>query len=296
MKWLNYHHLLYFRKIAVEGSVSKAAEKLGMGQPGLSAQLKALEDQVGTPLFDRKGRRLVLTEAGRVALNYAQEIFEKGQEFLQVVENQAFTKRIPVNIGALDSIPKTLITLVVEQAQTWEEAQVCVLEGRGEELFRELSVHQIDLLLSNYAAPVQAKGKLYSRSLARVPVAIYGSPKYSGLRKGFPRSLDQAPMILPTTHSKLRGDIEHFFQVSNLHLSMVAEIQDTSVQKLLAIDGRGLIPLPEFSVQTYIKENKLVKLGVLQGLHEEFWMISAKRVMENPVISGLMRDFQLKPR
>lgn len=292
MKWLNYHHLMYFKVIATEGGIARAAEKLHVGQPALSAQLKTLEEFFGHPLFERKNRRLVLTDAGKVALKYANEINSRGQELLEVMKDQAFSSRTHVHLGAIDSVPKTLITRLVEKAREIQPCQVTVLEGRGDELLRELMSHQLDILVSNYPASMTGESGLYSRSLAKVPVAVFGAPQFRNLKRRFPQSLSGQPMILPTHHSKLRQDVDHYFSSNSMVHETVAETQDTSVQKLLALDGVGLIPMPEFSVKEYVKEKKLVKLGILRGVFEEFWMTSANRTIENPVASQLVRQFK----
>jgi len=293
MKWLNYHHLFYFRTIAKEGGIAKAAEKLRLGQPTLSTQLKQLEDVLGRPLFERKNRSLVLTEAGKIALEYAEEIFRAGDELLQVLEDGALAGRIDVKIGALDSVPKRLLSNLVRAALKEKNATVSLLEGRGDELFRELFAHQLDLIVSNYPPASLEFGKIYSRSMAKVPVAVFGAAQFSGLKKGFPESLSGQPFILPTAHSKLRHDLEHYFKVNRIRIIPMVETQDTSLQKLLGIEGQGLVPLPEFSAKELVAEKKLVKLGVLQEVREEFWLISAARRIENPIAAKLMKSFQL---
>lgn len=293
MKWLNYHHLFYFRAIAKEGGIAKAAEKLRLGQPTLSTQLKQLEDALGRPLFERKNRSLVLTEAGKIALDYAENIFRAGDELLQVLEDGAFSGRTDVKIGALDSVPKRLLSSLTRMALKEQNATVSILEGRGDELFRELFAHQLDLIVSNYPPASLEFGRIYSRSIAKVPVVVFGSAAFSGLKKKFPESLDGQPFILPTAHSKLRHDLDHYFKVNRLRVIPIVETQDTSLQKLLGIDGFGLIPLPEFTARDLVGEKKLVKLGTLQDVREEFWLISAARRIENPIAAKIMKSFQL---
>jgi len=293
MKWLNYHHLFYFRTIAQEGGIAKAAEKLRLGQPTLSTQLKQLEDSVGRPLFERKNRSLILTEAGKIALDYAENIFRAGDELLQVLEDGAVSGRTDVKIGALDSVPKRLLSSLVRAALKENNVTVSLLEGRGDELFRELFAHQLDLIVSNYPPASLEFGRIYSRSLAKVPVAVFASAKFAGLKKKFPESLNGQPFILPTAHSKLRHDLDHYFKVNGLRIIPIVETQDTSLQKLLGIDGFGLIPLPEFTAKDLVGEKKLVKLGILQDVREEFWLISAARKIENPIAARMMKSFQL---
>lgn len=291
MKWLNYHHLFYFRTIAKAGGIAKAAEKLRLGQPTLSTQLKQLEDALGRSLFERKNRSLVLTEAGKIALDYAENIFRTGDELLQVLEDGAVSGRTDVKIGALDSVPKRLLSNLVRAALKEKNVTVSLLEGRGDELFRELFSHQLDLIVSNYPPSSLEFGRIYSRSLAKVPVAVFASAEFIGLKKKFPESLNGQPFILPTAHSKLRHDLDHYFKINGLRIIPIVETQDTSLQKLLGIDGLGLIPLPEFTAKDLVGEKKLVKLGTLQDVREEFWLISAARKIENPVAARLMKSF-----
>lgn len=293
MKWLNYHHLFYFRTIAKEGGIAKAAEKLRLGQPTLSTQLKQLEEALGRPLFERKNRSLVLTEAGKIALEYAGEIFRAGDELLQVLEDSAFSGRIDVKIGALDSVPKRLLSNLVRAALKEKNATVSVHEGRGDELFRELFAHQLDLIVSNYPPASLEFGRIYSRTIAKVPVAVFGATQFAGLRKRFPESLDGQPFILPTAHSKLRHDLDHYFKVNRMRIIPIVETQDTSLQKLLGIEGHGLVPLPEFSAKDLVGEKRLIKLGTLIDVREEFWLISAVRRIENPIAAKIMKSFQL---
>ncbi len=292
-KWLNYHHLYYFRTIAHEGGIAKAAEKLRLGQPTLSTQLRQLEESLGHLLFDRRKRSLVLTEAGKVALEYADSIFRSGDELLQVLEDQSFSGRIDVKFGALDSVPKRLLLDLMEAALKEGNCSVSLLEGRGDELFREMLAHQIDLIISNYPPVTSDVGRVYSRSIAKVPVAVFGAPKYAHLRKGFPKSLEGQPFVLPTDHSRLRHDLDHYFLLKKLRVVPVAETQDTSVQKLLGIEGHGLIPLPEFTTRDLISEKKLIKIGALPEVKEEFWLISAARKIENPIAARIMKSFHL---
>jgi len=292
-KWLNYHHLYYFRTIAHEGGIAKAAEKLRLGQPTLSTQLRQLEESLGHLLFDRRNRNLVLTEAGKVALEYADSIFRSGDELIQVLDDRSFTGRTDVKFGALDSVPKRLLLNLMEAALKEGNCSVSLLEGRGDELFREMLAHQIDLIISNFPPITSDWGKVHARSIAKLPVAVFGAPKYAHLRKGFPRSLEGQPFVMPTSHSKLRHDLDHYFAVNKMRVVPVAETQDTSVQKLLGIEGYGLIPLPEFTTRDLIGAKKLVKVGTLPDVKEEFWLISAERKIENPIAARIMKSFHL---
>ena len=290
MQWLNYHHLFYFRVIATEGSIARAAQKLNIGQPTLSSQLKLLEDMVGKPLFERRNRRLILTEAGKAALDYANEIFRLGDEMLEVLKDRTPEDQAHLQIGALDSVPKSVLLSLAMEAYKIAPCSVSILEGKGDELFRELRTHKIDLIVSNYPSQAMEEAQVYSRSVARLPVFVFGTKKFASLKKSFPKSLDGQPFVFPTTHSKLRHDLNHFFKLHGIQTVSRAETQDTSLQKLLAEHGVGLAP---FSDVAGSKEMNLVRLGRLQDVYEEIWLISAQRKLENPIASKLMNSFSL---
>lgn len=289
-QWLNYHHLFYFRVIANEGGIARAAEKLHIGQPTLSSQLRQLEDMVGKPLFERRNRKLILTEAGKSALDYANEIFLLGDEMLEVLKDRNPENQPHLQIGALDSVPKGVILSIVMAAYNISSCAVSILEGKGDELFRELRAHKIDLIVSNYPSQALEDAQLFSKSVAKLPVSVYGAKKYKGLRSSFPKSIDSKPFVFPTVHSKLRHDLNHYFKLHGIHTLPVAETQDTSLQKLLAAHGVGLAP---FSEVEGVNEQNLVKIGRLKDVYEEIWLISAQRKIENPIAAKLMNSFSL---
>lgn len=291
-QWLNYHHLHYFYTIAKEGSIAKAAEKLKIGQPTLSTQLKQLEDALGKNLFERRKQRLFLSEAGRVAYQYADQVFQLGAEMVEVLHDRLQNNRVHVQIGSLDSVPKSIILDVILQAYKYGNCNVSVLEGAGGDLLRELSAHQIDLLLSNYPPNVDFK-TVYARSIAKLDVVVCAAPKYKHLKKNFPVSLEGQPFIFPTVHSKLRRDLDHFFLVNGIRVDRIAETQDTSLQKLLGQEAVGLIPIAEAAAADLIKEKKLISLGKLKGVYEEIWLMAADRKIDNPIAAKLMKGFSL---
>lgn len=291
--WLNYHHLYYFRTIANEGSIARAAEKLRLGQPTLSAQLKQLEDSLGTTLFERRHKKLVLTEQGRMALEYANEIFRLGSEMLEVLQDKPASTRVHLAVGALDSVPKNVILALTKAAYKMGNCVVSVLEGKGDDLIHELALHRIDLMIANYIPSIEDMEKIRSRRLAQVPVLVCGAPGYKGLRKNFPKSLHHAPFVMPTRHSKLRHDLDHYFRTQAISVDPVAESQDTSLQKLLGVSGVGLIPAPLFAVDELLKDKSLVEIGRLPGLSEEIYLLSASRRIENPVAHRLFEKFEL---
>lgn len=294
MNWLNYHHLMYFRTIATEGSISKASKKLMVGQPALSAQLRQLEEFFDQALFERRNRQLILTDAGKATLKYANQIHNLGGELLEVLQSKSLTIRPHVTIGSLDSVPKSLVVHIIQSIRKFQNCHVTALDGTGDDLYRELSTHAIDVVVSNHLVIPSDDKSMFTRSIARLKIGVYASSRFAGLKKGFPNSLKDQPMILPTLHSKLRHDIDHFFTNQKIPVEVLSDAQDTTVQKLLAVEGEGLIVEPEFAVKPLLNEGRLIRLGYLNGVYEEFFLSSTKRVVESPAVNYLINEYQFK--
>lgn len=291
--WVNYHHLLYFKTIAESGGIAKAAQKLRLGQPTLSTQMKKFEDTLGHELFDRSKRQLQLSDAGRKVLEYAQEIFRLGDEMVDVLNDQHVAAKMQVQIGAADTVPKHLTLKIYHHAQQSKDCVVSITEGHGDELLRELRAHRIDIVVSNYAPPVGDAGGFYAKNITKMPVVVCGSGKFSPLRRGFPQSLFDKPFIMPTLQSKLRHDVEHFLKLREIQVNVVAEVQDTALQKLMATHGDGLAVLPLPAAEELIANKDLVSIGVLPDVFDELWLIAGQRRIQNPVAAALMKSFTL---
>lgn len=292
-QWINYHHLFYFKTIAEEGTVSKAAEKLRLGQPTLSAQLRKFEDTLGVDLFERHHKKLVLTEQGKVALDYSKNIFKMGSEMYEVLHDRLKPQKPSLHLGALDSVPKQIILQIVKQAFRISPCQISLSEGKSDELLRELTAHRMDLMVTNFL-PMGTDGKgLYPRSIAKKNVAFYGAPKFKTLRKGFPKSISGEPMILPTYDSRLRQDLDHWAKLNEIELNIIIESQDIAVKKLMAVGELGLIPTATHTVTGQVLRGELLEIGQVQGVHEELFLVTAQRKMENFIASKLKNTFTL---
>ncbi len=286
-QWINYHHLFYFKTIAEEGTVSRAAEKLRLGQPTLSAQLMQFEDSLGVQLFERQHKKLILTEQGKVALDYSKNIFKMGSEMYEVLHDRLKPLKPTLHLGALDSVPKQIVLQLVKQAFKISPCQITLSEGKSDELTRELMAHRIDLIVTNFL-PVGIDGKgLYPKSITKKNVAFYGAPKFKHLKKGFPKSISGVPMILPTYDSRLRQDLDHWAKLNKIELNIIIESQDISIKKLMAISELGLIPTATHTVTGQVLTGELVKIGQLIGVNEELFLVTAQRKIENPIASKL---------
>ena len=259
--WLNYHHLYYFYKIAEFSGLRGASESLGVGQATLSVALKNLEGAIGHKLFERKSKKLVLNEWGVLVLEYAKEIFRLGDELIEVLNDHPTHSRAPLTIAALDGVPKSVFFQIVERALSEHKHQIITLEGKGETLFAELAQHKIDLVVSNFPPAAFTDAKFYTRSLGRLPVIMCGSAKFKSLAKGFPQSLEGQPIVLPTGHSRLRHDVDHFLQKHHLNLDVRAESQDGSLQKIMGENHVGIFPVSKVSVQQELDEKNFLILA-----------------------------------
>ena len=293
-KWLNYHHLYYFKVIATTGSIAKASEVLLVGQPALSSQLKQLEHSLNQKLFERKNKGLHLTEAGRVALEYAETIFKKGEEFLQVFNEQNLSSKTIYKVGVVASAPKILAGSLMQMAKKFgKDNLISMREDPPEELIKKISAHELDIALTNNLSSIRGDD-LIVKKIGEDNVSIFGSKKFSKLKTNFPKSINGKDFILPTMHSKLRYDLEHTFRAMGVKYKLVAEVQDSSVKKALAMDGVGLISLPDFACKSYVKEKKLYKLGSLEDVVEEYWIVAKKRTIKSPITEKLLKEFKMK--
>jgi LysR family transcriptional regulator, transcriptional activator of nhaA len=292
--WINYHHLYYFKTIAEEQSVSKAAQKLRLGQPTLSAQLKQFEDILEVQLFDRKHKRLILTEQGRIALQYAQSIFRLGDEMVDTLQDRIKPEKIKIQIGALDSISKNLLTEITESCLSQFSCQIIWIEGSLDYLLKQLYIHKLDLVVSNYLPKSKDSHPFLHRLVKKSQVLIYGNKNFKSLKKNFPESLRDQNFILPTHDSQMREDIEHWFKSRRIKYEITVESQDTALKKQLALRGVGIIPSTESSLRDAIENESIFELGLIDEVHENIYFVSSERKITNPPADFLMQKFNFR--
>ena len=209
---LNYHHLFYFWTVVREGGVSRASRTLGLAQPTVSGQLKALEEALGEPLFTRKGRGRELTEVGQVVFRYADEIFALGRGLLETLQGRPASRPRRLLLGLSDSVEKRMAHRLIEPALRLEEpVQLVVQEARPERLVAELAVHALDVVLTD--APAPSPVRAYSHLLGECGVGLYAPPAMARrLAGGFPRSMDGSPLLTATEGAPLRRSVAHWFE------------------------------------------------------------------------------------
>lgn len=289
-QWLNYHHLLYFREIATEGSIAAAASRLKLSPSALSMQLKNLEETLGHPVFERRSKKLFLTDFGRHTLEYAERIHRLGDELVQTVNNASFSDKALFRIGAMSGLPKSMTVEIVKSLRDqFPEGPISVSEGNFPQLKQMLIDHDIDIFFSNFA-PVDQADLFYVKSYRREPVSLYGTKDFAKAKNGFPKSIEGMPFVLPNSHSNMRTSLDYWFKENNIHYTLAAEVQDSSLKKYLAQDGIGVVPLAEFSAEQFVRDQKLYKIGRLEGVYEEYFMIMTKRIMKVPAVEFLLNS------
>jgi LysR family transcriptional activator of nhaA len=291
--WINYHHLLYFKTIAEHGSVSKAADLLRLGQPTLSAQLKQFEETMGVQLFHREGKKLVLSEHGKVALEYAKDIFSKGGELYQVLHSPSGERKSLFRLGAIDGIAKQILSSLAQEARKLEDCRVIISEGKPLDLMRELEAGKIDMAITNFIPEGIDSRVIGHRILSKKPVSIYGAPSLKYLRKDFPKSISGHPVILPTYDSKLRYDVENWGRIKRVMFNVIVESQDIGLKKLMAIEGVGLIPAASHTIMRQVLQGELIEIGKLESVYESVYMLYWITKKKKDVIEHLLRTAEL---
>jgi LysR family transcriptional activator of nhaA len=289
MEWLNYHHLLYFWTVAREGSVTRASQVLHLAQPTVSGQLKALEDSLGEKLFARQGRRLVLTDVGRMVYGYADEIFALGRELMDTLKDRPTGRPLRLVVGVADVVPKLVAHSLLEPALNLpEHVHIVVREDRPERLLADLAVHALDLVIADAPISPAARVKAFNHLLGECGVGLFGTAELvEPLRAGFPDSLDGVPLLLPSESTSLRRSVEQWLDARNLRPRIVGEFEDSALMKTFAQAGRGLFPAPTVVQRDIERSHGMTLLGEVEGARESFYAISVERRLKHPAVLAI---------
>jgi len=286
MRHLNYSHLQYFWAVAHEGSVVKAAELLHITPQTISGQIRLLEEAIGQPLFNRVGRRLVLSEMGHVVLEYADEIFSIGAELSQVVREQTSASPSRLGVGIVNSIPKLIAERIVAPALIDEESvRIRCQEASLEQLLGELSVHKLDVVLSDQPMPQGLSLRAFNHRLGESGLAFFSQRRIARRYKNaFPRSLHQAPILLPSPHSALRRRLDEWFDANSIVPQIVGEVDDSALLKAFGEAGHGLFAAPSVIEEEICKMYSMTVIGRTDEITEQFFAISPERRIKHPSV------------
>ena len=289
MSRLNYHHLYYFWAVAKEGNLTRAAAQLLVSQSALSTQIKQLEGQLDQALFAREGRGLQLTEAGRVALNYAETIFETGNELTALLRDGQRLARQVLRIGGVATLSRNFQENFVKPLLMRTDVELVLQSGRLDELLARLAVHNLDVVLSNRKAHADSQHQWRCRRIARQPVSLVGKPRGKGKAFRFPEELAEQPLLLPGRDSDIRAGFDVLCEQLGLRYQVLAEVDDMAMLRLLARDSGNTALLPTVVVQDELRSGKLQEYCVVPQLHENFYAITVQRHFEPPLLKTLLR-------
>lgn len=290
MEWLNYHHLLYFWTVVREGGIAAAGRKLGVGRSSISTQLKSLEGFVGSPLFDRNGRQLELTETGELVRRYADDIFQTGQELVEAIRGRPPGKPRTLRVGIVDVMAKWVAFQLLEAALDLEdEVALYCREEEPNRLFAELAVHELDLVLSDVPVPPSLNLKAYNHAVGETTTTLYASSELSRLLKPeFPGSLSGAPLLMPSPNTSIRRALEYWLDEHDLHPKRIGEFQDSALMVVFGQAGRGVVPAPTIVKDEFARQYGLRAIGELEEVHQRFYVISPERKIKHPAVACIV--------
>jgi LysR family transcriptional activator of nhaA len=285
LRHLNYNHLLYFWTVAREGSIAAAAEVLHLTPQTISGQIKQLEASIDAQLFARAGRGLVLTDAGRAIMPYAEEIFSLGAELARRVHSTEQGLPTTLTVGIVNSIPKLIAYRTLEPVLEEEDApRLLCYEGDLDKLLADLSVHRLDLILSDRPVPTGVNVKAYSHKLGESDMAFFARADIADrYRESFPESLNGAPMLLPVGTTAIRRGLDDWFNGVGVAPRVIAEFDDSALMKAFGESGLAIFPAPEAIEPEVRHMYGARRVGTVNGLKELFYAISPERRLSEPV-------------
>ncbi len=283
MRQLNYSHLKYFWTVAREGSIVRASEVLHLTPQTISGQIKLLEESVGQPLFNRTGRRLVLSETGRMVFGYADEIFSIGAELANVLRGKQTAGPATLSIGIVNSMPKLIAQRIIAPALAADSpVRVRCHESSLDNLLGELAVHHLDLVLSDQAMSRGLSLRAYNHRLGESGLSFFARRSEGRrYRKGFPASLNDAPMLLPSQDSALRRRMDEWFERAGIAPRIVGEFDDSALQKAFGAAGAGLFAGPSVIEEEICRMYHMSVVGRTDEVTERYYAISPERRLKH---------------
>jgi len=289
MEWLNYHHLLYFWTVAREGTIARASEELRLAQPTISGQIRVLEDQLGEKLFQRSGRNLVLTDMGRLVYRYADDIFGLGRELMDTLKDRPTGRPLRFQVGVADEVSKVIAYRLLEPALRLSQPVYMVCrDGAAERLLTELATHSLDLVIADTPISPTIKVKAFSHALGETPVTVFGTAKLAApRRKGFPNSLDGAPLLVPTVGKTLRRTLDQYFDQHGIRPRIIAELDDSALLTTFGQAGAGLFVAPSVLEKEITRQFGVTVVGRLTEVRERYFALSVERRLKHPAVVAI---------
>ena len=287
MSGLNFNHLRYFWAVAHEGSLTGTAKRLNLSQSALSVQIQKLGRQIGHPLFDRVGKRLVLTEAGKIALDHADTIFKVGDELLSTLAGSQAIRQV-LRVGALTTLSRNLQLEFLRPLVGRSDVELIVRSGTMRDLLAGLEAHVLDVVLANSAAQRDATTRFRNHLLNRQPISLVGRPRPGKAAFRFPEDLRFEPILLPSLDSEIRAGFDNLLDLAGIRPNILAEVDDMAMLRLLARESDGVTLVPPIVVRDELQSGVLVELCRIPQLTETFYAITSNRQFPNQLLGGLL--------
>lgn len=288
MATLNYNHLRYFWAVAHEGNLTRAAEALGVSQSALSVQIQKLEGQLGHQLFERRGKQLVLTEAGRIALDHADAIFAMGRDLLGTLKAQEPSARRVLRVGALATLSRNFQLQFLRPLIGRADVTIVVHSGALGDLLAQLEAHRIDVLLANTVPPRDAATRWVPHRIAEQPVGLVAHPRRVSAPAPLAELLTAHPLVLPSVDTAIRQGFDGLVERLGIRPTVAAEVDDMAMLRLLVREDEGVAVVPPIVVRDELAAGALVELARLPDLSETFHAIVARRRFPNPLLNELL--------
>jgi LysR family transcriptional activator of nhaA len=284
---LNFNHLRYFWAVAHEGSLTRAAERMNLSQSALSVQIQKLEHQMGHPLFERVGKKLVLTEAGKIALDYSDTVFKAGDELLSVLRGSPLESRQILRVGALTTLSRNFQLEFLRPLVGRTDVELIVRSGNMRDLLAQLEAHAVDVVLANSTAPRDARSSLRNHLLNEQPVSLVGRARKNKRKFRFPEDLRTEPLLLPSLDSDIRVAFDRILELAGVRPTILAEVDDMAMLRLLAREREGVTLVPPIVVRDELEAGVLVEHWRIRGVTESFYAIIQKRRFPNRLLAEL---------
>ncbi len=287
--FLNYHHLRYFRAIVQEGGLTKAAARLNVAQSALSIQLRQLEENLGHPLFERKNRALVLTEAGQIALRYADSIFRTGEEMIDTLQHRSRKTRQVLRIGAVATLSRNFQWEFLQPLRNRRDVEVVLRSGSLRDLMMQLRNHSVDAVLSNQALPRDAETGHHSHLLAEQEVSLVARPSAGMKPFQFPDGFRKTPVVLPGLESDIRATFDLLMDKEGIRPIIAAEVDDMAMLRVLSLHLKAMALVPKVVVRDELRAGLLVERYRFPAIKESFYAITPSRTFPNPLVRELIQ-------
>jgi LysR family transcriptional activator of nhaA len=287
---LNYKQLHYFWRVAKDGGITRASERLHLTPQTLSGQIALLENNLGTPLFKRVGRRLELTDTGRLALSYAEDIFRAGNELEQVLRASPEGRPLLLRVGIADVLPKSIAYHLLAPAMGLADpVRLVCREDKLPRLLAELAIHRLDLVLADSPMPADTEVKGYSHRLGECGVALLARPDLAaGLTGDFPACLDGAPLLIPGEGTAMRGRLLRWLADQDVHPRIVGEFDDSALMRAFGQNGGGVFPAPALIADEVCRQDGVRVVGQSEAVSERFHAISVERRVSHPAVLAIL--------